>query len=197
MIEESLDDLAPLQIKCTDSDCEAELHCFKSARGMKKEDKGRCRSCGVDLVDWPRVHQRNVDDAEHTFGMLQLELIRHHFFHAVIDERAVRHAKRKGRKGLSEAIHTRLEKYLAPANFVRDGRQTPFEGNVIYYAQHATATCCRACLDYWHGIPKGRPMFPDELDYCQALIEQFIDLRLPDLQLLGVKVPPLRKRSGR
>ncbi len=35
-----------------------------------------------------------------------------------------------------------------------DGRQTPREGNTIFYAQHATASCCRTCIEYWHGIPK-------------------------------------------
>lgn len=182
----------PLKIKCTDSECDSDLHCFKAARGMPKEERGRCRSCGADLIDWPRVQKRDLEDAEHTFDMLRLELIRHHFFHQDIDEAAIRHARRKGWKGLRSAIHTRLAKYLAPADLPRDGRQTPFEGNVIFYAQHATACCCRTCLSYWHGIPKGRPLLPVEIQYCEALIEQYIRLRMPTLGEDAEKVPSLR-----
>jgi len=195
MSDDLLDDLEPLQIKCTDSDCEAELHCFKAARGMPKDQRGHCRACGADLVDWSRVQERDISDAEHTFDMLRMELIRHHFFHKDIDERARRHALRKGRRALADAVRSRLEKYLAPAELPRDGRQTPFEGNVIFYAQHATATCCRTCLHYWHGIPKGVQLSEDELSYCEALIEQYIHTRLPDLPLDGQRVPPMR--SGR
>jgi Domain of unknown function (DUF4186) len=68
----------------------------------------------------------------------------------------------------------RLSKYLAVAEPPRDGRQTPLEGNAIYYAQHATATCCRTCLEYWHHIPKGRPLTPEELDYFATLIDLFL-----------------------
>ena len=113
---------------------------------MTDEQRGKCRYCGADLVDWDRVHVRDFADVAYTFAALQNEMIRHHFFHNEIDEQAVRHAQRKGRTRLKDAARQRLAKYLAPANPARDGRQTPFEGNAIFYAQHATATCCRTCL---------------------------------------------------
>ena len=187
----------PLEIKCTTSDCESDRHCFKAARGMTPAQRGRCRSCGADLIDWPRVQQRDISDAEHTFEMLQLEFIRHHFFHEEIDEGALKHARRKGWKGLRTAIRSRLERYLAPADLPRDGRQTPFAGNAIFYAQHATACCCRTCLAYWHGIPKGRALTSDEIDYCESLVEQFLHLRLPDLGEEGQKIPAARKARSR
>ena len=148
---------APLDVKCTSADCENELHCFKQLKKMTDEQRGKCRYCGADLVDWDRLHVRDFADVGYTFAALKHELIRHHFFHREIDERAVRHAQRKGRIQLKAAQH-RLSKYLAPAEPARDGRQTPFEGNAIFYAQHATATCCRTCLEYWHAIPKGHEL---------------------------------------
>lgn len=33
--------------------------------------------------------------------------------------------------------------------------------------QHATATCCRTCLERWHGIPAGRP--PDEAEQAYVV----------------------------
>jgi Domain of unknown function (DUF4186) len=48
-----------------------------------------------------------------------------------------------------------LGKRLAPAEPRNDGKQTPYRGHPVFVAQHATATCCRTCLERWHGIPKG------------------------------------------
>ena len=183
----------PLKIACTSSDCKNDLHCFKATRKMAEFDRGRCRACGADLVDWKRIHRRKISDASYTFKALQHEMIRSHFLHEPIDERAVAHARRKGRVKLREAVRNRLDRYLASAEPVRDGRQTPFSGNAIFYAQHATACCCRTCLEYWHNIPKGRPLTESELKYCEALIELFLQQRLPKLKDEPEKVAPIRR----
>lgn len=179
----------PLEIKCTSTDCDNDLHCFKQLKKMTPDQRGKCRDCGADLVDWKRLHRRDKEDAEHTFEALQHELIRHHFFHRPVDDHAMRHAQRKGRDQLKEAARDRLRKYLAVAEPPRDGRQTPLEGNAIYYAQHATATCCRTCLEYWHDIPKGRPLTDAEFDYCVSLVDLFLDEKLPDLADEPINVP--------
>ena len=186
----------PLNITCTSTDCANDLHCFKQLKKMKPEERGKCRICGADLIDWERVHKGQIEDAAHTFEMLQCELIRHHFFHRDIDDTAVRHAKRKGRIKLLEAARERLQKHLAPAMPPYDGRQTPFDGNSIFYAQHATATCCRTCLEYWHGIEKGRILTDDELEYCLQLIELFLNQRLPNLNAEPVKVSRRRSKQS-
>ncbi|MBR0860679.1 DUF4186 family protein [Bradyrhizobium diazoefficiens] len=180
---------APLEIKCTSVDCANDLHCFKQLKKMSHDQRGKCRACGADLVDWKRLHRRDSADAAHTFEALQHELIRHHFFHRPVDDKAKRHAQRKGRLALKDAARDRLRKYLAPAEPARDGRQTPLEGNSIFYAQHATATCCRTCLEYWHDIPKGRPLSPKELDYCGALVGLFLDTKMPELDDGPIQVP--------
>jgi hypothetical protein len=183
----------PLKISCTATDCSNNLHCFKAHRKMAAGDHGKCRQCGADLVDWTRVHLRNIGDAAHTFAALKQELIRHHFFHKKIDDGAVAHARRKGRINLHLAVLSRLEKNLAPAAPPRDGRQTPLQGNAIYYAQHATACCCRKCLEYWHGIPQCRQLTEKELEYCIALVELYLKERLPDLKDDPENIPPRRK----
>lgn len=183
----------PLDIKCTSTDCDNDLHCFKQLKKMTPDQRGKCRACGADLVDWKRLHRRDKDDAEHTFEALQCEMIRHHFFHRSVDDAAMRHAQRKGRDQLKESARDRLRKYLAVAEPPRDGRQTPLEGNAIFYAQHATATCCRTCLEYWHDIPKGRPLTEPEFDYCVSLVDLFLDEKLPDLADEPIKVPHRRR----
>lgn len=182
----------PLGITCTSTDCGNNLHCFLQLQKMTPDQRGKCRVCGADLVDWPRVHRRKIRDAKNTFKALQCERIRHHYFHRDIDIKAINHAKRKGRIQLMQSARTRLEKYLAPADPPRDGIQTPKKDNSIYYAQHATATCCRKCLEYWHDIPKGWPLTQEQTEYCFELIELFLDERLPDLADEPMKVPPLR-----
>lgn len=188
--------LEPLKVSCTSSDCENELHCFKATRELRKQNReGACRSCGKELVDWKRVHKRELRDASFTFEALKNELIRHHFWHQTIDQRAMNHALRKGRLQLNEAARQRIEKSIATAGNPRDGRQTPFEGNSLFYGQHATATCCRTCVEYWHGIPKSHDLSDDEIDYLHALLVRFLDERLPELPDAGQKIPPIRRGS--
>ena len=53
-----------LNIKCTSADCENELHCFKQLKKMTEEQRGKCRYCSADLVDWDRLHVRDFGDVE-------------------------------------------------------------------------------------------------------------------------------------
>ncbi|NUQ18911.1 MAG: DUF4186 domain-containing protein [Sphingomonas sp.] len=68
-----------------------------------------------------------------------------------------------------------IAKRLAPAEPLNDGRQTPMRGHPVFIAQHATATCCRSCLQKWHGIPAGRPLSADEQEHVVAAIRRWIE----------------------
>jgi hypothetical protein len=59
-----------------------------------------------------------------------------------------------------------------------DGKQTPMRGHPVFVAQHATATCCRKCIQKWHAIEKGRALNERELDYIVALIMGWIGEQL-------------------
>ena len=52
-------------------------------------------------------------------------------------------------------------------------------GNAIFYAQHATATCCRRCAEYWHGIRRGRKLTEREVGYLTELVMVFVRERVP------------------
>ena len=193
-------ELAPLKITCTSTRCQDNLHCFRLTKQQLREGPaGRCRSCGVQLVDWPRVHRRALHDAAHTIEALKLELIRHHFWHLPLSLYAENYARRKGRIGMPDAVRHRLEKTIGSSFHPMQGRQTPREtsatANVIHYAQHATATCCRACLEEWHGIPADRDLNANELEYLTQLALLYIFEKIPDLDTQGQKVSPVREQD--
>src|SRR2546422_1206979 len=108
--------LKPLKISCTSSDCKNGLHSFQETRKMlAANQKGQCRSCGAELVDWNRVHKRDPADAAYTFAALKYELVRHHNWHKEIDQKAINHARRKGRAGMQEAAARRIQSSVGPA----------------------------------------------------------------------------------
>lgn len=67
-----------------------------------------------------------------------------------------------------------VSKRLAPAWIPNDGKQTPMRGHPVFIAQHATATCCRGCLEKWHKIPKGRDLTDVEQKYIVDIIMEWI-----------------------
>ena len=68
-----------------------------------------------------------------------------------------------------------VAKRLAPAAPPNDGRQTPMRGHPVFVAQHATATCCRSCLEKWHAIPAGRELSAEERMHVIRAIERWLD----------------------
>ena len=79
-----------------------------------------------------------------------------------------------------------LAKRLAPTAPRNDGKQTPYRGHPVFVAQHATATCCRSCLQRWHGIAKGRELTADEQAYAVDVICRWIE---QDLVAAGRRAP--------
>ncbi|HZI99302.1 MAG TPA: DUF4186 family protein, partial [Gemmatimonadaceae bacterium] len=55
------------------------------------------------------------------------------------------------------------------------GKQTPFKGHPVFVAQHATATCCRSCLEKWHRIPQGRELTTGEQDHVVSAIAMWLE----------------------
>jgi hypothetical protein len=81
------------------------------------------------------------------------------------------------RKGLSTVMEHAadfIEKRLASATPVNDGKQTPMRHHPVFIAQHATATCCRGCLQKWHRIPKGRELEAIDKQYILEVIRTWL-----------------------
>ena len=80
-------------------------------------------------------------------------------------------------KGLATILqHARdfVTKRLADAEPPNDGKQTPIRNHPVFIAQHATGTCCRSCLAKWHGIPKGRPLIQEQIDYIVEVLRRWL-----------------------
>lgn len=175
--------LPTLKITCTSVACGEDLHCFlQKKRTGNLPSYGPCRACGVERVDWGRAHRRDPEDIVLLITELRQELIREHMWTKPFDDDAVRRASKFDRTTLLDKARKRLISSVGRPAGAYDSRQTPMEGNVIFYAQHATATCCRQCMLYWHGIDKNAHLTADELNYCVTLVERYLDERLPEIE---------------
>jgi hypothetical protein len=184
------------KIGCSSTRCDKGLHCFR--RQFKKQRRlpsqtyrnGTCYKCGADLIDWERLDKKDLKDVEYTFTSLQHEMIRHHFWHINIDAKTVSKARRAGMLKIKTQLYNRLEKTLKPPHkeIWHDGYQTAYSGDIIFYAQHSTSTCCRNCIEEWYGIDRNRSLTDDEVNYFAELIMRYIRYRLPDLADEGIKI---------
>ena len=79
---------------------------------------------------------------------------------------------------IKEHAYQFLNSRVAPAFPKNDGKQTPMRGHPVFIAQHATATCCRGCIQKWHGIEKGGALHIEEVDFIVELIMGWIEQQL-------------------
>jgi hypothetical protein len=151
---------------------------------MTDEERGRCRECGADLVDWETVHGREIADIETLVTELSKELVRHHYWHVEIPQQVRDRAQRYKPEVLADrtrrAIHTRVG---APANQLgRDGMQTPDvlspDRQIYFMGMHAVAACCRKCMQYWHGIPADRRLTAVEEQYFAQVVWTYVCRRM-------------------
>ena len=64
---------------------------------------------------------------------------------------------------------------IAPQYPKNDGKQTPMKAHPVFIAQHATATCCRGCIQKWHRIKKGKELSDQEIHFLLGLIMRWIE----------------------
>ncbi|MGA1824156.1 MAG: DUF4186 domain-containing protein [bacterium] len=82
--------------------------------------------------------------------------------------------KEKGIVKILEHARKFIAERIAAANPVNDGKQTPMKKHPVFIAQHATATCCRGCIQKWHYIPKGKPLNEQEIEYIVSVIKRWL-----------------------
>lgn len=78
------------------------------------------------------------------------------------------------RSHASDFVRTKL----APKNPTNDGRQTPMHGHPAFKAMHATACCCRGCLEKWYNVPRGRELSEWEQEKIVNLIIAWIEKQI-------------------
>jgi len=64
---------------------------------------------------------------------------------------------------------------LAPAEPVNDGKQTPMHGHPVFKAMHATACCCRGCLNKWYRVPLHKELTETEQQKIVNLLMAWIE----------------------
>lgn len=182
-VDVAVSDLTPLIISCGSTKCSDGLHCFTRYQHIAKKKFGKtgvCYECGKGLKTWDRLHKKDIDDSDFVFKELNNELIRHVVWHMPIKPSDRDRAIKDGIEKIKTDTINRLKKVIGIESPFRDGI-TPYDGNIIFYGQHATASCCRVCIEYWHGIPKGRPLTKEEVAYLASLIIAYINERIPEL----------------
>ncbi|MBQ8913344.1 MAG: DUF4186 domain-containing protein [Lachnospiraceae bacterium] len=81
----------------------------------------------------------------------------------------------KGIETIREHAEDLIDKKIAAAFIANDGKQTPTKGHPVFIAQHATACCCRGCLEKWHHIKPGKKLTDQEKQYVVDVIMKWID----------------------
>ena len=100
-----------------------------------------------------------------------------------LQEREREYLRTRGLDVVTAHAQDFVARRLAPASPANDGKQTPYRGHPVFVAQHATATCCRGCLEKWHGIPRGRELTAEEQAHVVAALARW--LREQDQQTNG------------
>ncbi len=127
------------------------------------------KACSHGLrLDLP--HQ--MRDLDELFATLSKSAFRSKFH---LQDKDLAYLRTKGLPAVIVHAGDFIAKRLAPAVLANDGKQTPFRGHPVFVAQHATACCCRGCLEKWHRIPKARALTQDEEAYLLKVLKRWLD----------------------
>lgn len=112
---------------------------------------------------------------ENLFARLQRSTFRSRFRLGVKERQ---YCYDKGAEVIDQHTADFIASRLAPAQIPNDGKQTPMRGHPVFIAQHATATCCRGCLEKWHAIPRGRGLSDEEQRYVVQVIHHWLVIQM-------------------
>lgn len=91
-----------------------------------------------------------------------------------LKQKDIDYINEKGLDKIREHARDFIAKREAPAVILNDGKQTPMHGHPVFIAQHATATCCRGCIQKWHKISAGRELSQIQQEYLVDVIMTWI-----------------------
>ena len=91
-----------------------------------------------------------------------------------LKNKEIEYINKKGLIEIKKQTYDIINKRLKPKIIKNDGKQTPMKNHPVFIAQHATATCCRGCLEKWHRIKKAKELTEHEIDFIVELITEWI-----------------------
>lgn len=81
----------------------------------------------------------------------------------------------KGRDIIERHARDFVKTKLSAADPINDGKQTPMKGHPVFKAMHATACCCRGCLNKWYRVPKHIELNEVQQEKIVRLLMAWID----------------------
>ena len=99
-------------------------------------------------------------------------------FHLNEEEKA--YVREKGMDVIEKHARDFIRMRLAPAYIQNDGKQTPLKGHPVFKAMHATACCCRGCLNKWYRVPLHKELTTAEQEKIVNLLIAWIERQKTD-----------------
>lgn len=95
-----------------------------------------------------------------------------------LKQKDIDYINEKGLDTIRQHAKDFIAKREAPAFIPNDGKQTPMRGHPVFIAQHATATCCRECIQKWHKMQPGKELSQVQQEYLVDVIMTWIQKEL-------------------
>jgi ATP-dependent helicase/nuclease subunit A len=133
-----------------------------------------CRFCGYRRVGLCAGVHTGERDVEAVLARVRRNRFRRSFR---MGEAELKQLREKGLETMLDHARAFVDQRLAPAEPENDGTQTPFRGHPVFVAQHATATCCRDCLEKWHGIKRGVDLAEAERGYIVRVLARWLEVQ--------------------
>ena len=126
--------------------------------------------------------KRNLEDL---FERLSQSKFRSGFH---LKEKDKKYVLDKGGDKIREHAKDFVSQRLAPAVIPNDGKQTPMKGHPIFIAQHATACCCRGCLEKWHHFPRGKELTEEQQDYVVDVLMEWVGRQMKGYEVSEIEM---------
>ena len=122
-----------------------------------------------------------MDNFDELFERLSRSKFRSRFKLKPVD---IEYIDKKGMAAIEQHARDFVTDRLAPAEPKNDGKQTPMRGHPVFIAQHATATCCRKCLQKWYNIARYKPLSNSDIDYIVSVLISWINNQIDICRLI-------------
>lgn len=95
-----------------------------------------------------------------------------------LNQRDLVYIQNKGIETIRKHAFDFITSRVGPQFPKNDGKQTPRKGHPVFVAQHATGTCCRGCIEKWHGIKRGNALTDRQITFIVDLIMGWIERQM-------------------
>jgi hypothetical protein len=128
------------------------------------------------------VRRRDLSDTPALQAELRKEWIRSQFWNKGMDQKSADLLARATRDVIRARIRKELAIGVGVARPFADGMRVPvrdekLEGHPIFYAQHATASCCKKCAFYWWGFPRNEQYTGEQIDFLTDMCMGYFEAR--------------------